>query len=320
MSFDRAKWLVDEFARAFERSIGKPPEMRAWMDGFEPTVHPEFVRLKEYERSLIPEARRHEFDMLSSNGYGLAHRDDWQASYQALAAVGFTGIGFAIHGLEEEHDWFVRRPGAYRDILVAVERTLASGMRAQVWICMNARNVQSFGAVVKALDDLGGGAIRIVAGVPAFHSNERLRAFEALRPTRADVEPIMEDLRQTAWDADTQAHWTGRLMDAGRDACPHTYESAGKGPSQRTLGRFRITPELGVRELFFSRPAVDHGNIGRDGIARVWRRVLEADLPALPEPEELAARYGDLQSERLHPGGDSVYMKLCDTWWQRQGE
>lgn len=319
MGLDEVKWLVDEFACAFEKTVGKPPEIRAWLDGFEPTVHTDFVRLKEYERSLLSEARRHEFDTLSSNGYGLARADDWQAAYQALAAVGFTGIGFAIHGLEEEHDWFVRRPGAYRDVMVAIERTLASGMRVQVWISINVRNVASFTAIKKVLEDRGGASIKVLTGVPAFFPNERLRAFEALRPTSADVQPIVEDLSHMAWDADTAAHWTRRLLDAGREACPHRYESAGKGPSQRTLGRFRITPDFDVRELFFSRPALEHGNIRRDGIDRVWRSVLEADLPALPEPEELAALYGDLQSERLHPGGDSVYMRLCDTWWQREG-
>jgi hypothetical protein len=121
-----------------------------------------------------------------------------------------------------------------------------------------------------------------------------------------------------AWNADIQAHWTRRLLDAGREACPHTYESPGKGPSQRTLARFRITPEFDVRELFFSRPAIDHGNLRRDGIDHVWHSILEADLRALPEPEELAALYGDLQSLHLHPGADSVYMKLCDTWWRRE--
>jgi MoaA/NifB/PqqE/SkfB family radical SAM enzyme len=321
MSLDDVKWLVGQFAHVFEGTIGRAPSVRCWLDTFEPTAHPDFVRLKAYELSFIPEAQRHEFDMLSSNGYGLARLEDWRPVYEALMAAGFSGIGFAIHGLEAEHDWFARRTGAYRDLIIAAQRALACGMRVWFEIHLNKRNLCSFSSIVDMLEELGGGKIRILAGVPGFFRNDRLREFETLlRPTRADIKPLAEVLERMKCGVETEASWTERLLEKGREACPHTYEPGGKGPSERTLGRLLVTPDFDVKELFFSRPAIPHRNIKRDGIESVWRSILETELPRLPEPEELAHTYGDFGSETLHPGGDSIYMKLCDRYWREGPE
>jgi len=316
MSLDDVKWLVGEFGRAFEKTTGHAPSVRCGLDTFEPTAHPDFVRLKAYELSFIPEARRHEFDMLSSNGYGLARLEDWRPVYEALIAAGFSGIGFAIHGLEAEHDWFVRRSGAYRDLVIATQRALACGMRVWFEIHLNKRNLDSFNSIAEMLEQLGGGKIRIITGVPGFFPNDRLREFEALlRPTKADLDLFAEALERMKCGVETEAVWTQRLMEKGRKICPHTYEHGGNVPSERTLGRLVVMPDLDVKELFFSRPAIPHGNVRRDGIESVWRSILEAQGPPLPEPQELARLYGDFGSQALHPCGDSVYMKLCDRYW-----
>jgi hypothetical protein len=47
--------------------------------------------------------------------------------------------------------------------------------------------------------------------------------------------------------------------------------------------------------------------------------MLTATVPEVPAPRELARRYGDTTSTALHYGPGSVYVKLCDAYWQERG-
>lgn len=315
INLDDVKWLVDEFESVCQGSMGKPPQFRIDYP-FEPTAHPDFIRLQEYVMSFIPKSRLHDFDLLNTNGYGLARVAHWESAFQSLIFMGIQGLGFAIHGLEAEHDWFVRRSGAYKDIMVATQRAIECGMKVEFEIHINKRNIMSFPFIVDTLEELGCGCARIDSGVPAYFMNDRLRTFEVLRPTKAEKDKIARELmRAPDRGSDTEAFWTQHLAENGRNAELCTYELEGKGPAERKLGRLRITPAFDVIELFDSRPGICHGNIKRDGIERVWNSVLETTLPPMPEPDALAHSYGDFKSEALHPGADSVYMKLCDKYW-----
>jgi len=79
-----------------------------------------------------------------------------------------------------------------------------------------------------------------------------------------------------------------------------------------------VLPDFALVEEFEGRPHISHGNLKQDGIERVWRHVLEVEVPAMPEPEELAQRYGDLTSEAMHPAAGSVYRLLADRHWRKQ--
>ncbi|KPJ58026.1 MAG: hypothetical protein AMS15_09355 [Planctomycetes bacterium DG_23] len=148
--------------------------------------------------------------------------------------------------------------------------------------------------------------------------NDRLRALEAIRPTKTDREKIAEVLLRVPGhgDSDTEASWTRHLVEKGKSADLLTYEPEGKGPQQRRLGRLRIMPDFDVIEIFYSRPLILHGNVKRDGIERVWGNILDTELSEMPEPDTLARLYGDFASELLYPRADSVYLKHCDKYWQ----
>jgi MoaA/NifB/PqqE/SkfB family radical SAM enzyme len=321
LSLDEVRWLVGEFERVCRDALETMPQF--WLDGeaFEPTVHPDFLALREYALSFIPRSRRHEFDetfsTISTNGYGLARIEDWRPVFEALQRASVRWFGFAIHGLEAEHDWFVRRTGAYRDIATVTRRALDCGMAVGFEIHLNKRNLSSFGSIVDSLEEMALGQATIYSGVPGYFMNERLRAFEPLRPTRADKERIAAVL-QRAPDkgTDTEGSFVHQLADTGIELSRDTYERSGRGPQERTLGRLRVSPSFDVTEVFFARPAVCHGNVKRDGIDTVWAHVMETCLSPMPEPEVLAQSYGDSQSEALHPGAGSVYVKLCDAYWR----
>ena len=321
LSLDEVRWLVGEFERVCRDTLETMPQFWIDVDTFEPTVHPDFLALLEYARSFVPRSRRDEFECLSTNGYGLARIEDWRPVFEALrrANVRGFGFGFAIHGLEAEHDWFVQRTGAYRDIATVTRRALDCGMDLEFEIHLNKRNLSSFGSIVDSLEEMALGQAKIYSGVPGYCMNERLRAFEPLRPTRADKEHIAAVL-QRAPDrgSDTEGSFVHQLADAGREVSLCTCEHSGRGPQERTLGRLRVSPSFDVTEEFLSRPAVSHGNVKRDGIDTVWAHVMETCLSPMPGPEVLAQSFGDSQSEALHGGIDSVYMKLCDAYWQKE--
>ena len=315
MSVDDVRWLVEELVGAWERTLGTVPEVRGVEEGLEPTAHPDFLRLIEYAWSFYPDS----CDTLGTNGYGLARLGNWQSTFDRLRELGIACLGMAIHGLPQEHDWFVGRPGAFRDLAVTTERALESGLDVAFEIHLNRRNVRTFGAVVEVLTELGGGRARLTSGVDAYYMNDRLRALEALRPTQAEMAAIVH-VWPLAPDrgSDTEANLTRQLASRERGADLCTYEPAGTGPEGRRRGCFRVTPAFDVIERFLSRPHLHHGNLRRDGADRVWQSVLDATLPPMPEPDELAATYGDFHSDLLYPGAESIHMKLCDRYWSAE--
>jgi len=311
------RWAVEGLAGVCRATLGE--SFRVWVseEGFEPTAHPQFPELIAYCRGAMVLADQSRCDALSTNGYGLARLFGWEPAFARLADAGVRWLGFAIHGLREEHDWFVRRTGAYQDIVTATERALAFGMGLCFEIHISRRNVGTFPRIVETLVQLGRGQARIWSGVPGYFANERLRAFEALRITRADMDALGEALLSAPdRGSDTESVLTRRLLEPDSASRLCTYEPGGAGPEERRLGRLRISPAFDVVEMFHSRPPLPHGNLRRDGAGQVWRSVLDAELPAMPEPCELAARYGDTRSELLYPSAESIHMKLADRCWQ----
>jgi len=318
MSVDDAKWVIDEFVQAFNKGLGYVPTIWPWLDTFEPTAHPRFLELKAFEMAFLVERLR--YNLLSTSGYGLARLDDWHPAYEELMAMGFEGIGYAIHGLEEGHDWFVRRKGAYRDLMTAVKRAREVGMTLSVHIYPTKRNLDTFKQVVIEAKSMAGESANLMIGTAAFYANERLREYEAtLRISKAEGERIAEVLPMAQEMCQkTEAIFAQHLASEGKKACPYSHESGGKGPAERSLGRLQVTPDFDVSEVFHTRANISHGNLKRDGMEVVWQSIVDAAIPGIPEPEELANRYGDFTSDLLHPTGDSVYMKLCDKYWQEK--
>jgi MoaA/NifB/PqqE/SkfB family radical SAM enzyme len=322
MSLDELKWVVGEFSRISATTFGTPLPVRAWPDGLEPTVHPDFLRMHAYCRSTFTREWRGEATCLSSNGYGIARATDYPALFAQLKADGVSGVGWAFHGLEEEHDWFVRRRGAFQDLVTAVRRSLECGMRFNAWVSLNNRNVSSLPALVDTIEELirAQEDAKLIVQVAGYFSNDRLRAFEALRPTAEEIAPQADLLARCGFEAETEAACVAQLARLeSSESLTEVPEVAGAGPEERALGRLRISPEFEVTETFWTRPSLAHGNLKRDGIERVWRSILTTAVPEIPAPSELARCYGGAGSAALHYGPGSVYVKLCDAYWQEQG-
>jgi MoaA/NifB/PqqE/SkfB family radical SAM enzyme len=322
MGLEDLQWLHAQFTEASAATFGTPLPVRIWPEGLEPTAHPDFLRMHAYCRSTFTKQWQKSEHYLSSNGYGIARAPDYPALFAQLRADGVTGVGWAFHGLEEEHDWFVRRRGAFQDLVTAVRRSLECGMRFNAWVSLNNRNVSSLPALVDAIEGLirGQEDAKLIVQVAGYSPNDRLRAFEALRPTAEDVAPQSELLARYGFEAKTEAACVAQLARLeSSESLTEVPEVAGAGPEERALGRLRISPEFGVTETFWTRPSLAHGNLKRDGIARVWQSILTTRVPEIPTPGELARRHGNFGSTALHYGPGSVYVKLCDTYWRKRG-
>lgn len=131
MSFDEAKWVVEQFR---DLTKSEPPVAKNICTNLhhEPTAHPDFLALSEYNKEICEDMGCEElpecYSVLSTNGYGITHTDDYRQILRRLRELGTRMISSTLHGLEEHHDWFVRRKGAFRDIFLSAERACEVGL------------------------------------------------------------------------------------------------------------------------------------------------------------------------------------------------
>ncbi len=316
MSADDIRWLADGFREASAKAMGEALDILVWEDGYESTAHPEFVEMLRCIRTFEYEPG----ESLSSNGYGIARLDDWRGALMELREMGFTGLASAIHGVGDQHDRFVRRRGAYHDLEVSARRFLDAGMNVFFEIHLNRGNVGEFAAIIEALQELTDGRARLTSGIDAYYMNDTLRELESVR-LRARETDTSDEVWELAPDRghDTEAALTERLSEEATVQALDTYSPTGRGPEARRLGTLIVEPSFDVIEVFTARPAAAHGNVKEDGFDAVFGSVLALELPPMPEPGELAERYGDTSSDLLYPGADSVHMKLASRYWSEVG-
>jgi len=218
--------------------------------------------------------------------------------------------------MEAAHDWFVGREGAFSDIEISAQRAFDSEMGVNFIVFLNNRNVSSLAAIYDRLKAVGRGQARIDTEIPAFYMNDRLQEFESIRPTKADMLSSVEAMEaRPIVQGDSEATYTSGL----READPSSNEAAplegGKG-FDRPAGILRISASFDVTETDISRQPMFHGNLRSDGIEKVWESMLETEVPPVPALTELADRYGDFESDKLHPASCSVHELLRDRYWR----
>lgn len=86
-----------------------------------------------------------------TNGSGLARRPDYRESLKEMHEMGSKHVQLVFHGLEENHDWFVRRRGAFRDVVAAAHAAREAGMELNLFAATNKRNVDELPALADYL-------------------------------------------------------------------------------------------------------------------------------------------------------------------------
>ncbi|HIE25700.1 TPA: hypothetical protein EYP66_00255 [Candidatus Poribacteria bacterium] len=69
---------------------------------------------------------------------------DYRQMLKRLRELGTETISSTLHGLEEHHDWFARRKGAFQDIFLSAERAAEAGLKIHFNIYLDRQNMKDF--------------------------------------------------------------------------------------------------------------------------------------------------------------------------------
>jgi hypothetical protein len=275
---------------------------------------------------LFDEVWHDHFQPFTTTGVPLATRPDWRDILETLRELHAPTLWFAFHGIDEIHDRAVMRQGAYRESLRAVELTREVGMETGCNLFITKENVGQFDHLVADLQHAG--MQEIIPCLYAFTPNARGRHSESLRPEWRDVEQLPEKLEtlpeaslwRRFWHELPQMHtesWYVEQAVAGTwpDEEMKRYEEA-----YRDMVCLVCRPNLDVSYGFAGQYTRHYGNLRRDGVDEVLSRAMAAGTFSYDEVwfgerqvmpiDELATRFGDVRSQRIHPSSFSIR-----DWW-----
>jgi hypothetical protein len=256
-----------------------------------------------------------------TTGVPMAMRENWHEFLETLLSLGTYTLWFAFHGAGDVHDKAVLRKYAYRESLRAIELTRQTEMRAGCNLFVTKENIHQFDRIVADLQQVG--IQEIIPCLYDFIPNARGRNSEHLRPEWLDVQPLVEKLDaipetefwRPFWYELPQKHTESWYV---QQALERTWPNEEKLPSRIWLV---CRPNLDVYRGLAGLYTRLYGNLRRDGVDRVLGRAI-ADGPfsgdelrytyeeLLPPIKELAARFGDAQSQRIRYHPTSIRF-----WW-----
>ena len=256
------------------------------------------------------------FDPLPTTGVPLATRPDWREILSPLRSYKVPMLWFAFHGTGEVHDRMVQRPGAYQESLRAVALARQAQVHTGCNLFLTAENVGSFDQLVADL--LQAGMESIAPSVYGFTPNTRGRLTERVRPMWQEVQPILAQLDVLPVNDFIRRYWREDLHTESwwrEQALTGTWPAE---PEQRLIWLV-CRPNLDVYRGDAGQYTKRYGNLRRDGIDEVLHRALadgacsheelwftqEQLLPV----QEVAARFGDQKSQRIHDAGSMRH------WW-----
>lgn len=119
----------------------------------EPTTHPQFLEMYERAAEL---GLMWEGVFLATNGSILAKAPD--EVWQRLKKTGISHLQLTFYGLEQTHDAFARRPGAFKGVVGTAQRANEHGIEWCPGVVLHAGNADELEATmsyVKELDPSG---------------------------------------------------------------------------------------------------------------------------------------------------------------------
>jgi len=317
MPLEDISWVLHEvrrFCEAHAFSYGGFPM-------HEVAAHPQVVQVLR----LFDEIWHDDFQPFTTTGVPLATRPDWREILETLRELNAPTLWFAFHGADEIHDRAVMRKGAYRESLRAVELTREVDMKTGCNLFVTKENIHQFDQLVADLQHAG--MQEIIPCIYSFTPNARGRHTEPLRPEWRDVEPLVEKLDAIPEACLWRRFWR-ELPEMHTESWYVQQALAGTWPDdmERYKQAYRDTvslvcrPNLDVCHGFAGQYTTRYGNLRRDGVDEVLSRAMAdgqspydeiwfAGEQVLPI-QELATRFGDSQSQRIH--SDSFSIR---DWW-----
>ena len=331
MSLDEAKWIVKQFSDLTESN---PPAVKSLgaLIHYEPTAHPDFLSLQEYCLEVSDNSE----DLIgtfSTNGYGIVRDDDYLHTLNRLKEQGFNAIKSTLHGLEEHHDWFVCRKGAFRDIFLTAEKAAEAGMVVGFNIYLDKYSTKDFLGLIDFIrrfeknmsDRFGSSEIGISVVVPDFIvGSKRLRVYESkLRPRLSDLEalrPELEQFMKPPYDKYTEGYWTEKVLNQPLNVSIKQImdEAAGESDTEfyerNAILAVDRSFDVYERSFYYDWSPVKQGNLKTDGVMAILERVREFQPREYPDIPMLAQGFGDKNSKLIHTKLSSLRNKWIDAW------
>jgi hypothetical protein len=257
------------------------------------------------------------FDPLPTTGVPLATRPNWREILAPLHSYCVPMLHFAFHGTGSIHDCMVQRQGAYQESLRAVALAREAQVHTGCNLFLTSENVSHFDQLVADL--LQAGMESIAPCVYRFTPNARGRLTERVRPTWQEVQPILAQLDTLPVDDLVRRWWREDLHPESwfvQQALSGTWPA----DAEQRLIWLVCRPNLDVYRGDAGHYTKRYGNLRREGVDEVLNRALadgacsHEELWFTPEQllpvQEVAARFGDAQGQRIHIGPDSIRH-----WW-----
>lgn len=282
---------------------------------FEASAHPDFPAI------LGNDICGDECSYWSTDGYGLVRASDPPAVLQELRGYGWDFISLTFHGLEQYHDWFVRREGAYAELIQTTRLGQENGFGIHWNLFLHSGNLAEISQTIEVARKIKGGDpwLELVVN----HGNRRTWRYEKLRPSLRDVrerlgpwvlEEVWKKSDKTPTEPErlTEAHWLAEWQRA-----------ADEGGDLKPFGVNAQDPWLWIsrqRKVYLADPPPVRllGDLseGREVLEERARALAATPLCPTPPPEAHAMF---AESDLLHPSGASVRQKLIGALQYGQG-
>ncbi|HIJ65765.1 MAG TPA: radical SAM protein, partial [Candidatus Hydrogenedentes bacterium] len=242
-----------------------------------------------------------------THGAGILQWDDPSRRLRQLREYGVKTFQFTFHGLEEEHDWFVQRKGAFRKTMEVATLCIAAEFDVYWAVFVNTRNLADIPGLLKLLDQRSGeNRTKLFLGTWT-HSGSAIES-EHLRPTIKQYESLPSALGDRLPKVHTEAYWVERAIAGDIAKFPRW---------QRSSLELSIS-ETGVVTHAHSDNDAEIGKISQPlevTVAKYLRTrstlrtiLAKRDKKAL---RGLANRHGDAQSEKVHTSLSAVRCWLA---------
>ena len=259
--------------------------------------------------------------LVPSDGWRLGTNPDWRHVLEEVQRAGLRHVWFTLLGLEDTHDALCGRPGAFAAAFSALERCAAVGLDTGVNIVVSTRNTHEIGRLAARVR-----ARRAQQFVPTYIAGwaPASARYEAIRPEPKDLAGLPPAGHDVNWGyawfwADPASFTEGALTRAALNSLAST---AAEPQDARHVRELPLLVDANL-DVFAGSPAAPLltlvANLRRDTAEEVSAKLVALEWPPRPPSDtELAARYGDPDSRKVHPDVISVRRKWIAAWRAEQ--
>jgi len=235
--------------------------------------HPDIARIVHSVRGTSAS-----LPIVPTDTYRIAKDKNWKKLIDDLKAAGTREIHTTLYGLQDTHDWFARRKGAFEDLASGVGRLTEQGLSVKLRILLHKKNLAEIERLRQWVDHVTGRQAIIDYFIFAMEGSGKKN--QHLRLEEPDLRLLPEDVQSALRVRyKTERDWLDEVR-------------TGKWSFEAQQGRrvlaIDIFPNLDVRGGVSSHGVDDLllGNLRTENFADIFAAYREHLLPSIIEQEE----------------------------------